>query len=100
MGMSCVWEQERGFGERSWRYSMVVDSKTIEKVFVEGNDSITQDSGPDPFEVSDADTMLTISRSNQPRKQRKRSRGGVVVVNEQNGKQREIERTSFVSGER
>ena len=23
MGMSCVREQERGFGERSWRYSMV-----------------------------------------------------------------------------
>jgi thioredoxin-dependent peroxiredoxin len=21
MGMSCTWEKERGFGERSWRYS-------------------------------------------------------------------------------
>jgi len=57
MGMSCVWEQERGFGERSWRYSMVVNDKVIEKLFIEGG-GITQDSGPDPFEVSDAGTML------------------------------------------
>lgn len=21
MGMSCTWEKERGFGERSWRYA-------------------------------------------------------------------------------
>ena len=57
MGMSCVWEQERGFGERSWRYSMVVNDKVIEKLFIEGG-GITQDSGPDPFEVSDAGTMV------------------------------------------
>jgi peroxiredoxin len=57
MGMSCVWEQERGFGERSWRYSAVIDDGKVEKLFIEGGE-IVQDSGPDPFEVSDAQTML------------------------------------------
>jgi glutathione-dependent peroxiredoxin len=41
-----------GFGLRSWRYSMLVRDGVIEKVFVE-----TERLG-DPFEVSDADTML------------------------------------------
>ena len=36
MGVSCVWEQRRGFGERSWCYSMVVKDMTIEKLFIEG----------------------------------------------------------------
>ncbi len=35
MGMSCVWESERGFGERSWRYSAVINDMKIEKLFVE-----------------------------------------------------------------
>ena len=62
MGMSCTWEKERGFGERSWRYSAVVDDGVVEKMFVEGG-GITQDSGPDPFEVSDAGTMLDYLNS-------------------------------------
>jgi len=41
-----------GFGKRSWRYSMVVDNGVIEKMFIE------EDVPGDPFEVSDADTML------------------------------------------
>ncbi|MFW5741093.1 MAG: glutathione peroxidase [Myxococcota bacterium] len=41
-----------GFGKRSWRYSMLVDDKVIKKMFIE-----PQVDG-DPFEVSDADTML------------------------------------------
>jgi glutaredoxin-like protein len=41
-----------GFGERSWRYSMLVKDGVIEKQFIE-----PQKDG-DPFEVSDADTML------------------------------------------
>lgn len=57
MGMSCLWESERGFGERSWRYSAVIDDMKVEKMFIEGG-GITQNSGPDPFEVSDAKTML------------------------------------------
>jgi hypothetical protein len=35
MGMSCTWESERGFGERSWRYSAVINDGKIEKLFVE-----------------------------------------------------------------
>lgn len=57
MGMSTVWDTERGFGERSWRYSMVVNDMVIEKMFLEDG-KITQNSGPDPFEVSDATTMM------------------------------------------
>ncbi len=34
---------------------MINDMK-VEKLFVEGG-SVVQDSGPDPFEVSDAETM-------------------------------------------
>ena len=57
MGMSCIWDAERGFGERSWRYSCVINDGVVEKVFVEGG-GVTQDSGPDPFEVSNVETML------------------------------------------
>jgi glutathione-dependent peroxiredoxin len=41
-----------GFGKRSWRYSMLVKNGIIEKQFIEA------DVPGDPFEVSDADTML------------------------------------------
>ena len=41
-----------GFGKRSWRYSMLVKDSVIEKMFIE------PDVEGDPFEVSDADTML------------------------------------------
>lgn len=45
-----------GFGERSWRYSMFVDNGEVKKVFIEpGFGDNVQD---DPFEVSDAGTML------------------------------------------
>lgn len=51
MGM-LVDKRDLGFGERSWRYSMLVRNGTIEKVFIE------PDKEGDPFEVSDAETML------------------------------------------
>jgi peroxiredoxin/glutaredoxin len=41
-----------GFGKRSWRYSMLVKDGVIAKMFIE------PDKPGDPFEVSDADTML------------------------------------------
>jgi len=41
-----------GFGKRSWRYSMLVKNGVIEKMFIE------PEKPGDPFEVSDADTML------------------------------------------
>lgn len=41
-----------GFGKRSWRYSMLVKDGTVVKMFIE------PEKDGDPFEVSDADTML------------------------------------------
>ncbi len=51
MGMQ-VDKADLGFGLRSWRYSMLVRDGVIEKMFVE-----PQVPG-DPYQVSDADTML------------------------------------------
>jgi glutaredoxin-like protein len=45
-------KSDLGFGQRSWRYSMLVDDGVIKKMFVE------PEKPGDPFEVSDADTML------------------------------------------
>jgi glutaredoxin-like protein len=45
-------KSDLGFGKRSWRYSMLVRNGTIEKMFIE------PEKPGDPFEVSDADTML------------------------------------------
>jgi peroxiredoxin len=60
MGM-LVNKDNLGFGMRSWRYSMVVNDGKIEKMFVEPGFS---DNCPeDPFEVSDADTMLAYLKS-------------------------------------
>ena len=55
MGM-LVNKDNVGFGFRSWRYSMVVEDGEITKMFVE--DGFEDNHGADPFEVSDADTML------------------------------------------
>ena len=61
MGM-LVDKSNLGFGMRSWRYSMYVDNKEIKKVFKEAG---FDDNCPtDPFEVSDADTMLEYLKSN------------------------------------
>lgn len=55
MGM-LVDKSNLGFGLRSWRYSMVVNDGNIEKFFIEpGFEDVCS---LDPFEVSDADTML------------------------------------------
>ena len=62
MGMSTVWDTQRGFGERSWRYSVVINDNKIEQIFIEGGAPV-QNFGPDPFEVSDAKTMLTYLQS-------------------------------------
>jgi len=45
-------KSDLGFGPRSWRYSMLVRDGVIEKMFIE------PDKAGDPYEVSDADTML------------------------------------------
>lgn len=51
MGM-LVDKTDLGFGERSWRYSMYVKNGIVDKMFIE------PDVPGDPFEVSDAETML------------------------------------------
>jgi glutaredoxin-like protein len=51
MGM-LVDKRDLGFGKRSWRYSMLVKDGVVEKMFIE------PEKPGDPFEVSDADTML------------------------------------------
>jgi glutathione-dependent peroxiredoxin len=52
-GMSMLVDKaDLGFGKRSWRYSMLVRDGVIAKMFIE------PEKPGDPFEVSDADTML------------------------------------------
>jgi len=55
MGM-LVKKENLGFGERSWRYSMHVVDGEIKAQFVEPG--LMDNCPEDPFEVSDADTML------------------------------------------
>jgi len=52
---------ELGFGKRSWRYSMLVKDGVIEKMFIE------PEKPGDPFEVSDADTMLSYIAPDEPK---------------------------------
>jgi len=63
MGM-LIDKRDLGFGMRSWRYSMLVRDGVIEKMFIE------PEQPGDPFEVSDADTMLAYldpAQANAPR---------------------------------
>ena len=58
-GMGLLVDKEGlGFGKRSWRYSMLVKDGVIEKMFIE------PDVDGDPFEVSDAETMLNYINPN------------------------------------
>ena len=57
MGM-LIDKRDAGLGMRSWRYSMLIEDGQIAKMFIE-----PQLPG-DPFEVSDAETMLKHLRPN------------------------------------
>lgn len=62
MGM-LVDKSNLGFGMRSWRYSMFVEDGEVRKVFSEPG---YEDNCPqDPFQVSDADTMLNWLKENR-----------------------------------
>jgi len=50
---------KQGFGMRSWRYSALVEDGKIVKMFVEKGKNDNSDDN-DPFEVSDAVTMLNF----------------------------------------
>ena len=60
MGM-LVDKSNLGFGMRSWRYSMYVEDGEIKKVFSE--EGYDDNCPTDPFEVSDADTMLAYLKA-------------------------------------
>jgi peroxiredoxin len=60
MGM-LVKKNNLGFGDRSWRYSMHVVDGVIKKMFVEPG--FEDNCSTDPFEVSDADTMLAYLKA-------------------------------------
>ena len=61
-GMDMLVKKENlGFGDRSWRYSMLVEDGVVKQVFSEPG---KEDNCPtDPFEVSDCDTMLNYLKS-------------------------------------
>lgn len=60
MGM-LVGKEDLGFGRRSWRYSMLVRDGVIEKMFIENEEP------GDPYDVSDADTMLDYLAPGAPK---------------------------------
>lgn len=60
MGM-LVDKEDLGFGKRSWRYSMLVKDGVIEKMFIE------PEVAGDPYQVSDADTMLKYIAPKSPK---------------------------------
>lgn len=60
MGM-LIDKNNLGFGQRSWRYSMYVENGEIKKLFAEPG--FSDNCATDPFEVSDADTMLKYLKS-------------------------------------
>jgi peroxiredoxin len=59
MGM-LVKKDNLGFGLRSWRYSALIEDGEVRKLFAEPG--FEDDCPVDPFEVSDADTMLAYLR--------------------------------------
>ncbi|EGV30041.1 Redoxin domain protein [Thiorhodococcus drewsii AZ1] len=60
MGL-LVDKDDLGFGKRSWRYSMLVRDGVIEKMFIE------PEVEGDPYEVSDAGTMLAYLAPEEPK---------------------------------
>ena len=63
-GMEMMVKKDNlGFGERSWRYSMYVEDGEIKKMFVE--EGFSDDFEDDPFEVSDANTMMEYLKENK-----------------------------------
>lgn len=60
-----------GFGERSWRYSAYISDGVVEKAFVEKG--ICDNCEDDPFEVSNAETMLEYLKENPPLRRMERN---------------------------
>jgi peroxiredoxin len=63
-GMDMLVKKDNlGFGQRSWRYSALIEDGEVKKVFAEPG--FEDDCPIDPFEVSDADTMLAYLRGSE-----------------------------------
>jgi peroxiredoxin len=62
MGM-LVKKENLGFGNRSWRYSMIVEDKKIIKLFSEPG--LIDNCPDDPFAVSDAKILLDYLKQNK-----------------------------------
>ncbi len=63
-GMEMMVKKDNlGFGDRSWRYSMFVDDSVIKKMFIE--EGLSDNYEEDPFEVSDANTMVNYLKEQQ-----------------------------------
>jgi peroxiredoxin len=60
MGM-LVNKSNLGFGDRSWRYAMVVDNGIIEKLFVEAGQRDNADT--DPYEETTPEVVLDYVKS-------------------------------------
>lgn len=57
-GMDMLVKKENlGFGDRSWRYSMLVEDGQVKQMFVE--EGKVDNCPDDPFECSDVDTMMS-----------------------------------------
>ena len=65
-------KSEIGFGPRSWRYSIYVEDGVIKKHFSE------EEIEGDPFDVSDADTMLDYLKIDKPKSVSIYTRDGCV----------------------
>ncbi len=60
MGM-LVKKENLGFGDRSWRYAMVVKDGEIQRIFEE--DGKSDNCPTDPFECSDVETVIDYLKS-------------------------------------
>lgn len=60
MGM-LVAKSNLGFGERSWRYAMIVNDRMIDKMFVEEGSRDNADT--DPYEASTPEAVLNYVKS-------------------------------------
>ncbi len=58
---ALVKKENLGFGDRSWRYSLYAEDGVIKKIFAE--EGFSDNCPTDPFEVSDAGTMLDYLKS-------------------------------------
>ena len=52
------------FGQRSWRYALLLNDGIVEKTFIE--DGFGHNIGDDPFEVSDAETVFDYITNESP----------------------------------